>query len=43
MRTQFFYVNARTVRFVFMRMTEIAAVATFGPVAKKGERDEDGV
>jgi hypothetical protein len=35
MRTQFFYVNPRTDRFVFMRMSEIAAVETFGPVAKK--------
>lgn len=35
MRTQFFYVNPDTDRFVFMRMAEIAAVETFGPVAKK--------
>jgi hypothetical protein len=35
MRTQFFYVNPDTDRFVFMRMTEIAAVETFGPVTKK--------
>jgi hypothetical protein len=35
MRTQFFYVNPRTDRFVFMRMSEIAAVETFGPVEKK--------
>ena len=35
MRTQFFYVNPRTDRFVFMRMSEIAAVETFGPMEKK--------
>jgi hypothetical protein len=32
---KFFYVNPRTDRFVFMRMSEIAAVETFGPVEKK--------